>query len=301
MLAPALDLRVERLRHKAARKSDLRRQELFERALAVCHRVQLVLPKRRGVGIDEIVGQGIDEEVSRIGRIEQLLLALRRKEAPLDEIVDDRRTRRLRADAIDVLEAFLRLGIEHVLVDLLHALQERRRREARRRLRRTLLERAACVRHGVALLQWRQDAAFFFLAVCVARISFFARALLRRAVNGTPARLNLAPPIHGERLAVIVESRTRLLINMLGIELRDERLRDQAVDVLLRLRERPDPRTHARRNDRMVRRHLLVVPCAALDLRVRAARPMRQSRIVAVPEIREDRRRILSLVQRQIF
>ena len=100
---------------------------------------------------------------------------------------------------------------------------------------------------------------------------------------------------------MIVESRTRLFVDMLGIELRDERLRDQAVDVRFRLRERPEPRTHARRNDRMVRRHLLVVPCAALDLRVRAARPMRQSRIVAVPEMREDRGRILSLVQRQIF
>ena len=106
------------------------------------------------------------------------------QEFPLDEVVDDRRSRRLRADAVDVLELLLGLRILDVLVDFLHASKKRRGRETGGRLCHRLLELALRILDVVAFFHDGQRIILVFAAlvafalvavffVCAARFRCF--------------------------------------------------------------------------------------------------------------------------------
>ena len=97
--------------------------------------MQAVLPDRRRIRIGHCIGERVDEEIGLRRRRQHLLLACGMEEFPLDEVLDDARTRRLRPDAGDIAQHLLRRLILHVFVDFLHALEQGCGSKARRRLR----------------------------------------------------------------------------------------------------------------------------------------------------------------------
>ena len=72
---------------------------------------------------------------------------------------------------------------------------------------------------------------------------------------------------------MIGELDLRLIIDIVRMELRDVGARNQPVDIPLRLAEPREVYGHGRRDDRMVRRDLLVVPRTRLLRRIRSLRP----------------------------
>ena len=303
VLALDRQLEVERLFAELFRERDLRREEFLERALALRQRVQAILPDGCGVRVRHLVGQRVDEQIGgRLGD-EVFLLPLRAQEAPLDEIVDDGRARRLCADTVDILELLLRLGILDVFMDFLHASEQRRRREARGRLRDALLDLALRVGDAIALLHRGQRAVCLIrLALFLRLILFLARGLPRfRLIHDLPAGIALRAAARGEKLLLVGDLDLCLVVDMVRVELREVAARDERVEVALRRGQRLRVHAHCRRDDGMVRGDFLIVPGAALARRVRARCPGRKLRPLRLPQIRKDGLRLAELVERQIL
>ena len=298
----ALDLHVDVtcLRAELAREGNLPLQEVGKALPAFRHRVELVLPDGRRVGVRELVGQRVDEQIGRGRRHEILLLALGLHELAADEVVDDCRARRLCTDAVDILELLLRFGILDILVDFLHAGQKRRGREARRRLRHLLEHAAALPGHVILLLHGRQClGVVFFVFLFVLLIGLLL--LFLRLVHDLPAEVALRAATGRERLLFIADLDLRLVVGVDGIELREVTARDEVVEIALLLRHLRDIGLHRRRDDGVVRRDLLVVPGAALLLGIGRLHPRGNLRVAGLREMREDGARIAELVRRQVL
>ena len=301
----ALDLHVDVtcLRAELAREGNLPLQEVGKALPAFRHRVELVLPDGRRVGVRELVGQRVDEQIGRGCRHEILLLALGLHELAADEVVDDCRARRLCTDAVDILKLLLRFGILDVLVDFLHAGQKRRSREARRRLRHLLEHAAALPAHRIIFLHEGQclGALFLFIPVFPVVSLVGLLSLLLRLVHDLPAEVALRAAAGRKELLFVADLDLRLVVGVDGIELREVTARDEVVEIALLLRHLRDIGLHRRRDDGVVRRDLLVVPGAALLLGIGRLHPRGNLRVAGLREMREDGARIAELVRRQVL
>ena len=147
----------------------------------------------------------------------------------------------------------------------------------------------------VALLHRRQDSALLVLLLRIFRFRF------PRAVHRAPARRALCTAARAECFAVIGELDLRLIIDIVRTELRDVGARNQPVDIPLRLVEPHEVYGHGRRDDRMVRRDLRIVPRTRFLRRIRFLRPYRKFRTFERGEIAKDFCRILMLAHGQIL
>ena len=242
-------------RAEVTRKRRLSRKELLRRALTLCHRVQTILPDRRRIGVRHRIGERVDEEICLRRRREHLLFARRVQESAPYQILDNARTRRLCADAGDIAQHLLRRFVLDVFVDLLHALQESRGGKACGRLRLARAELCGHIVRCVALFHRRQDGTFFVL---------FLRILLifRRAVHRTPPCRTLRASARSKQLAVVGDLHLRLVIDVVRMELCNVGACNQLVDVPLHRTEPREVHGHGRRDNRVVRGDLRVVPRA---------------------------------------
>ena len=135
----ARHLRRPRCITEITRERRLPREELLGRPHAVRHRVQLILPDRRRIGVRHRVGQCVDEQVRLRRRRQHLLLARSMEKLAADEILNDACARRLRPNAGHIAQHLFRRLVLDVLMNLLHPLEQRRRRKAHGRLRLPLL------------------------------------------------------------------------------------------------------------------------------------------------------------------
>ena len=119
-----------RLLQKRIKKLFLFCKESIHRC-AVTDRLQGVLPHSGRIGIQNVVGKDVAKLVRFFARNEMFFL--KNEEAALLERFDDPRPRRFRSDALALLQKRLERFVLDVLVNFLHRLQERGRREARRR------------------------------------------------------------------------------------------------------------------------------------------------------------------------
>ena len=93
----------------------------------------------------------------------------------------------------------------------------------------------------------------------------------------------------------------RLIVDVVRAELSDIGTRDQLVDIALHRREPREIHRHGRRDDRMMRRNLRVVPRTRLLRRICCLCPRRKRRIGERGEIAENLRRILVLAHGQVL
>ena len=276
-------------------KCRLSRKELFGRPLPLRHRMQAILPDRRRIGVGHCIGERVNEEVRLRRRREHLFLARRMEKFAADQILDDACTRRLGANAGDIAQHLLCRLVLHVFMDFLHALQEGRGRKARGRLR---LPRAKIRRHVVRripLLHWGQDGALLILLLRIFRLT------LSRAVQRAPPRRTLCTSARREQFTVIRDLHLRLVVDVVRVELCNVGACDQLVDIFLHGTETCEIHGDCRRNNRVMRRDLRIVPRARLLLRIGCLCPRPEFRLLKRREVAEDLRRILVLTHGQIL
>ena len=273
----------------------LPREEFLRRPHAVRHRVQLILPDRRCIGIRHRIGQRVDKEICLRRRRQHLLLSRSMKEFAADEILDDARTRRLRPDAGHIAQHLFRRLVLDVLVNLLHPLEERRGRKPCGRLCLPLLHLCRDERRRVALFhRWE----YRTLLVLLLRI---LGLILPRTVHRAPSRRAFRTSARRERLTVMRHFCLRLIVDIVRTELRNVGTRDQLVDIALHRREPREVHGHGCRDDRMMCRNLCVVPRTRLLRRICRLCPRRKRRIREGGEIAENLCRILVLTHGQIL
>ena len=135
----ARHLRRPRCITEITRERRLPCEKLLGRPHAVRHRVQLILPDRRRIGVRHRVGQCVDEQIRLRRRRQHLLLARSMEKLAADEILNDACACRFRPNAGHIAQHLFRRLVLDVLMNLLHPLEQGRRRKARGRLRLPLL------------------------------------------------------------------------------------------------------------------------------------------------------------------
>ena len=103
IFARDLHLDITRFRAEFLCKGNLSRKKIFKRTFTIAHRTELVLPNRGRIRIGHFIGKYIDQKKGRGRRMKILLLSFGMQKFPLDEVIDNRRTGRLRTDAVDIL------------------------------------------------------------------------------------------------------------------------------------------------------------------------------------------------------
>ena len=299
MLSLHLHAHAHRLFAELSRERNLSFQKIFQRAVPIRHGMQMILPDGRGIRVGHIIGQSVHQQVGRWRGNQIFLFSLRFQKAALDEILDDGGACRFRADAVDILQLLFRLRILHIFMDFLHACQQRGRCEALRRFCDAFREFSAFVVHGILLFHRRQRCLLLVLRLFFLVLLFFPPR--RRGVKLFPPNLPHNAATGREQLILVVHAHFRLVIHMDRVKLRDIAPGNQLVKVPLLLRQAVQLGLHRCRDDGMVRGNLLVVPCAAFLLRIRARRPFRKLCASRHAKFLQDGLRIPELVRRQIL
>ena len=158
---------------------------------------------------------------------------------------------------------FLQRIVLDVFINFLHCLKKRRRGKPRRRLRSLFFDLAAAEPDAVSLADRRQ-LSFFVIIVCIGLIQLF------------PAQYDDGLAVGDELLAGGGDDDAVLYIFVDRIKLRHVGLGNEEIYISLDSRQLIVRTGHRRRDDRVVRRNLAVVPGPALDAAVGPPGPLGQ-------------------------
>ena len=227
--------------------------------------MQFIFPNCRCVGISHFIGQGVNQQVSACRRLQNFFLADTQK-FPLNQVVDNRRPCRFRADSVNVFKLFLRVGIFNVLVNIFHALHETCGGERQRRFRHTFFEFGFFVRDGVARFHLRQRIfAFVFVGRLQLRLGIFRVGFgFRHDKKFPPTELLDDFAGHAKIFVLVVDDDNGFVVNVQVVKLHGVIFRDKVVNIKLnggqRLRQ-----FIFRRNDCVMRGNFFVIPCTAFN------------------------------------
>ena len=110
-------------RDQGFQKIELVAEEGFEVVLPEAHLIESFFPNSRFIRIEHFVGQGVDEKISVVRRLEVFLFPFGRQKFALNQFLNDRRPRRFRTDALDFFQLLLQAVVFDVLINLLHGRQ----------------------------------------------------------------------------------------------------------------------------------------------------------------------------------